>query len=88
MADIQNRLMHAYKYNGYLNEYLDMKGIDDFDFIGESEGFIYGLQMLYNLRCLPKRAIYYGNVTPENIEYARKILEGRSTRYKFNQEER
>lgn len=73
LADIQYRLMNAYKYHGYLNEYLDMKGINDFDFVGETEGFMYGLQLFYDLKCLPKRAIYYGNINTQDIDRAKKL---------------
>ena len=73
LADIQYRLMNAYKYHGYLNEYLDIKGINDFDFIGETEGFMYGLQLFYDLKCLPKRAIYYGNINAKDIDRAKKL---------------
>lgn len=73
LADIQYRLMNAYKYHGYLNEYLDIKGINDFDFIGETEGFMYGLQLFYDLKCLPKRAIYYGNINAKDFNRAKKL---------------
>lgn len=73
LADLQHRLLYAYKYGGYFTEYLDKLQIFDFDYLGEDEGFLYGLRMFYNMHCLPKRAIYYGNISQHTVEYAKKL---------------
>lgn len=71
VADLSERMAMAYRYGGDLFEYLNVKGIDTFDFIAEAEAFIYWLEMLHRFHRLPEVAYYFGDISQNTIVWAR-----------------
>lgn len=71
IADLAERMTMAYRYGGDLFEYLDAKGVKEFDFIAEDEAFIFCLEMFQRFTRMPETAYYYGNVPQPAINWAK-----------------